>query len=156
MSLKNRYLLERAGRDQYGEPGTEGPERIISPGRTSTDEAMWALHRDLHDRLVARHGEAWVGLFKGRTKKDSWDFLFGSRGLSPTLGTFRKMASEFASCEEFLLYWLVSEKRHCLSILGIPKAEIDNEMAQYQECGRYYVTFGQSTRLFGTLDNRLC
>ena len=154
MSMTTRYLLQRSGRDQFGIGGNTGAATIPSPAPTDHDDAMWKLHRDLHDDLVRRHGPAWLTQFAGLTKKAAWIALTGGEGSSPGLSTFRKMAGEYASFEEFLLYWLVSNKRNGLERLGLTQADIDAEMKKYVECGRYFVTYGAGRRTFGTNTGR--
>lgn len=107
---------------------------------------MIARHRDLNDAFVSKHGASWLAQFKGLSQTETWKLVF-PRG-RPALSTFRSPAREFASFEEFVLFLLLSNKRRSLSALGYSTAEISSTMAQFAECGRYFVSYGKSSRTF--------
>jgi hypothetical protein len=150
MSMKNDYLLRRSGRNQYGDAGTPEANMLNRVGRTTHDEAMWGLHRQLHKQLVERYGSRWLGLFAGKSKKAAWRDFSAGTGRAPALTTFYKQATEYATFDEYLLYLMVSDIRLCLDMLGVPQAEINSELIKYAECGRYHVNYGTGTRIFGT------
>ncbi len=64
------------------------------------------------------------------------------------------MVKEFDSYESFLLYWLLTDKRFGLTLLEVPVVDIDAEMAKYQDCGTYKVSYGGSSRISQAKDWR--
>lgn len=152
MSRSTDQLLWRNGRNQFGDPG-EGRARPVTV-RTATDDAMWALHAELNDQLVERFGAQWLARYAGKARRQVWEDFRRGHWERYALSTFSKMVKEFNSYDSFLLYWLLTDKRFGLTLLDVPGPEIDAEMAKYEECGRYMVSYGGSHRKFETKDWR--
>lgn len=148
--MKNTYLLHRSGRNQFGDPGdSELPRYEPSPEQRALDEQLRVRHLELNDAFVVKHGETWRSLFSGLSKKDTWQKLYPRGG--PALSTFRANSREFSTFEEFLNFLLLSNKRWSLSILGYSKSVIEEILSEFKECGRYYVSYGKSNRMFGSI-----
>ena len=150
MSMKNRYLLHRSGRNQFGDPG-DGPLPCYepSPEAKARDEKLRARHIELNDVFVSKHGATWLAMFSGLSRKDAWEKLYPYG--RPALSTFRVHARGFATFQAFLLFLLLSNKRSSLALLGYPKAAIEEMLSEFGECGRYYVSYGKSQRTFGSI-----
>jgi hypothetical protein len=147
MSLKNRYLLHRSGRNQFGDPGQpQLPRYKASPTERKRDNHLIARHRARNRAFVAKYGVSWLALFDGLSREAAWKQIYPHG--RPALSTFRSRAREFASFNDFLVFVLVSQKRAALRTLGHSAAAIDKAMAPFSECGRYFVTYGQSRRTF--------
>ncbi|MFC3110857.1 hypothetical protein ACFOFO_23375 [Undibacterium arcticum] len=147
--MKNNYLLRRNGRNQFDDREDRLlPSNMERPAPTDRDRAMWVMHREFNEAVVREHGAAWLSSFAGMSKKDVWSKLC-PRG-TPALSTFRSMAREYASFDEFMFFWMVSNKRQSLALLGVPTVDINEIMERFTECGRYYVAYGQGKRIFGT------
>jgi len=152
MSRAKDALMWRNGRNQFGDPGESGARPVAV--RTASDDAMRALHLDLNDQLVERFGAQWLARYAGKARREVWeDFRRGHRERY-ALSTFSKIVKEFISYDAFLLYWLLTDKRFGLTVLDVPVPEIDAEMARYEHCGRYMVSYGGSNRIFETKDWR--
>lgn len=150
MSMKNRYLLHRSGRNQFGDPG-EGPlpRYEQSPEDKARDERLRARHIELNNVFVSKHGDTWLAMFSGLSQKDAWEklYLHGR----PALSTFRTHSREFETFQEFLLFLLLSSKKSSLTLLGYSKVAIEEMLLEFSECGRYYVSYGKSQRTFGSI-----
>jgi len=149
--MKNRVLLHRTGRNQFGDYGDAPlPEYVPSPAEEERAKRMVDEHRRLNDDFVARYREPWLHLFADKkSKKEAWAVAcpYGT----PALSTFRTKARAFPSFDAFLLYWLVHNKRMSLRLLGHDPTSIDKELRIFDECGRYFVTYGASTDAFGSM-----
>lgn len=152
MSRATDFLLSRNGRDQFGNPGNSALRPAVS--RTAHDDAMWALHASLHEQLVEHFGAAWLTRHAGKSRREVLADLTRGHDSVCALSTFNKMVREFESYDAFLPYWLLTDKRYSLTLLDVPVAEIDAEMAKYDECGRFMVSYGGSSRIFQTNDWR--
>jgi hypothetical protein len=149
MSRKNDYLLRRSGRNQFGDPG-DPPTAPYQPSAASVarDKQMFALHQQQTAEFVSCHREAWLPLFGSLSRREVWMKLY-PRG-KPAFSTFGVMVRECGSLEEFILWWLASRKTEALRILGFTATEARGELEIFSECGRYYVSYGKSARIFGT------
>ncbi len=149
MSQKTSRLLHRSGRNQFGDPG-DPPLPLYEPSARSLarDKEMISLHRTLNDEFIQAHGARWLKLLSGLSKAQVWSKLhpYGK----PTLGTFYSMARESNTFEQFLLWWLVSNKTQALRHLGHEDLFVREQLRAFSECGRYYVTYGSCSRTFGT------
>ena len=149
MSLKTSRLLHRSGRNQFGDPGDPPlPLYQQSPESLAYDNRMIGAHRALNDIFAQTHRQRWLTLFAGASKRDAWIKLhpYGK----PALGTFYSMARECGSFEDFLTWWLVCHKHQALRLLGYDTSSIHEHLLKFAECGRYYVTYGNCARTFGT------
>jgi hypothetical protein len=148
MSMKTNYLLQKSGRNQFGDPG----DSMLPPYQTSResqahDEQMRTLHTSLNEQFISTHRSQWLGQFTGLTKKAVWQRLH-PYGLS--LSTFYAQARECASFEEFLLWWLLSKKKTALRMMDNSPQLITVQLVPFEECGRYWVRYGKSERGFST------
>lgn len=145
MSMKNRVLLHRSGRNQFGDPGEEMYERYVpSPEIQAKHDAEKQRHIDFNEKFIIEYGSDWLNLMRPLKKKQVWESLkqFGR----PSDSTLYAYARECASFEEFLYHWLLSNKRRGLRILGKSAEEIEIIMAPFKECGGWVVTYGKSSR----------
>ena len=148
MSMKNRVLLQRSGRDQFGNRGSDEFIRYEpSEEQELIDENLRTEHKRLNDLFVKMYRDEWWKLFEGFNKKEVWEKLFPYG--RPSLSAFYATVREHESLSEFLTYWLVANKRKALKIMGIKDEVIESELAKFSECGRYCVTYG-SGRMFST------
>ena len=150
MSMKTRYLLHRSGRNQFGDPG-EGPLPVYKPSakESARDERLRTLHSKLNEAFVAKHGNVWLNMFSGLSHKDVWGKLYPHG--RPALSTFRLHAREFSTFQEYLFFLLLSNKKLSLKLLGYPKETIEEMLTEFDECGRYFVSYGKNKRTFGTI-----
>jgi hypothetical protein len=147
VSAKTRYLLNRSGRNEFGDPCAPPlPRYKPTAEQLKRDDKLIARHRALNEAFVAKHGPAWLARFEKLPQADAWKRIYPHG--RPALSTFRSRAREFASFEEFLLFVLLSEKKRSLSALGYSSAQMRSEMAQFADCGRYFVSYGNSRRTF--------
>lgn len=149
MSHKTSHLLHRSGRNQFGDPGDPPlPPYEPSAEQLARDKEMVTLHRALNEKFVQAHKARWLELFSGLSKAQAWSKLhpYGK----PALGTFYSMAREFNTFEQFLLWWLVSNKTQALRRLGHEDSSIHEQLRTFSDCGRYHVTYGSCARIFGT------
>ncbi|MCL4215395.1 MAG: hypothetical protein KJ052_00085 [Candidatus Hydrogenedentes bacterium] len=150
MSFKNRVLLHRTGRSQFGDPGQPPLAPYVpSAKEKAREQEMRALHKTLNAAFIKEHGQTWLAAFDGLAKREAWAKLYPDG--RPALSTFLTHGREFASFEDYLLFRLVGNKRKSLVLLGHSKADIDAAMSKFAECGRYYVSWGKSRRTYGSL-----
>jgi hypothetical protein len=107
---------------------------------------MIAQHRAKNLAFVAKYSASWLAGFDRLSRQEAWKRIYPHG--RPALSTFYARVREFASFHEFLLFVLVSDKRTALVTLGYSAVAIDRAMAQFSECGRYFVTYGKSHRTF--------
>ncbi len=140
MSMKNRVLLHRTGRDQYGNKGS-APLPTYKPSQEDEKRTskMRALHVKLNGDFIQEHGTQWLALFKGMSKKAIWSFLFPYQ--KPSLATFYSHSREYATLEEYLNFLLVHNKHWSLSKLGYEQEHIKTSLKPFKECGRYMVSY---------------
>jgi hypothetical protein len=145
MSMKNRSLLHRTGRDQYGNKG-DAPLPTYKPSEKDVKRTneMQALHIRLNEEFIIRYGTQWLALFDGMVKKEIWSFLHPHK--KPSLGTFYSHSRLHASLEDYLNYLLVQNKYWSLLKLGYKQDDIKIILKPFSECGRYMVSYkGGST-----------
>lgn len=150
MSMKNRVLLKRSGRDQFGNKGnTESVRYESSEEQKAIDTKQKEEHKKLNDLFVKKYRDDWQKLFRGLNKKEVWSKIapYGK----PSLNTFYTYAREHESFSEFLTYWLVANKRKAMILMNVTEDVIKAELSKYKDCGRYCVTYGTG-RMFGTND----
>jgi hypothetical protein len=145
MSIKNRVLLHRSGRNQFGDSGEAVYESYVpSPELQANHDAEKQRHIELNEEFINRHGFEWINIMRSRSKKQVFESLkqFGR----PSDSALYSYVRECASFEEFLHHWLLSNKRRGLHMLGKSKEEIEVVMAPFKECGGWVVTYGKSSR----------
>ena len=148
MSMKNRVLLQRGGRDQFGNRGDSDFIRYEpSEAQKTIDVDLAKEHKRLNELFVNSYNQDWQELFQGFSKNKIWSMLcpYGR----PALSTFYSSIREHETLNSFLAYWLVANKRASMKILGLSEECISLELSKYKECGRYYVKYGEG-RIFGT------
>ncbi|MCK5385072.1 MAG: hypothetical protein KAJ29_05795 [Alphaproteobacteria bacterium] len=148
MSMKNRVLLQKSGRDQFGNRGSSEFIRCeLSEEQKLIDEKLKEEHKKLNDLFVKTYNEEWLKLFEGFNKKGAWEKLcpYGK----PSLSAFYASVRGHKSFSQFLTYWLVVNKREAMEMICVTEEGIKSELSKYNKCGRYYVTYG-SGRMFGT------
>jgi len=151
MSMKNRYLLSRNGRNQFGDPG-EGvmPRYLPSPEEEAQNEDLREEHRQRNNQFLNKHRDWWLAKFaNAKTMKAAWSIACHHG--RPSYSTFCKECKEFSSLEEYLCYLLLSQKRRILYASGFSREEVASEMKEFKECGRYLVSYGSSQRTFGSI-----
>ena len=137
MSMKNSILLQRNGRDQYGNKGSTD---FIKPLPISeSDEKLKEQHALLNDMFLEKHSYSWLSKFSGMAKKDVYKVFHYGR--NPALSTFLKHAREFENFDTYLCYLLIRNKKSSLKILGLSEQEIKAELLPFEECGRYMVSY---------------
>jgi hypothetical protein len=140
MSMKNRVLLHRTGRDQYGNKGDAPlPKYVPSESAVKRINEMYSLHVKLNDEFIDEYGIQWLSLFDGMTKKEICSFLY-PRG-KPSLSTFYSHSKDYALLEDYLNYLLVSTKWWSLSKLGHDRDHRRKILKPFEECGRYMVSY---------------
>jgi hypothetical protein len=125
MSMADRYLLYRAGRDQFGDRNPDSTiERYMAQRQrwSKTDKEAMERQRERNCKFLSQYRGRWLGLFTGKSKKDAWKLLYPDG--KPALSTFNRHAARFASLEEFLLRSLVDSKWLALLTLGYSRKEI--------------------------------
>lgn len=148
MSMKNRVLLHRTGRDQYGNKGDAPlPSHVQSENAAKQMDGMRTLHARLNEGFIEEYGKQWRSLFDGMTKNKIWEFLYPHK--KPSLGTFYNHSREYESLTDFLNYLLIQDKRWSLSILGHDREYINKALSPFHECGRYFVNY-KGGKSFGT------
>lgn len=148
MSMKNMVLLQRSGRDQFGNKGSfELIQYEPSEELKIIDSKHEADHKKLNDLFVKAYKNEWLKLFEGFNKKETWQKLcpYGK----PSLSAFYAAIREHDSMIQFLAYWLVANKHKAMQLMSLTEEEIKSELSKFNECGCYYVTYG-SGRMFGT------
>ncbi|MDO6421542.1 hypothetical protein [Saccharophagus degradans] len=148
MSMKNRVLLQRSGRDQFGNKGdSELIQYEPNEEQKIIDSKHVEEHKKLNDLFVKAHNNEWLKLFEGFNKKETWKKLcpYGK----PSLSAFYAAVREHDTMIQFLTYWLVANKHKAMQLMNLAEDEIKSELSKFNECGRYYVTYG-SGRMFGT------
>ena len=150
MSLKTRILLHRTGRNEFGDPG-QAPLPKYRPSRVEEkrNRTERARHEALNNEFARRYGKAWLGMFSGQSKAEAWRKLCPHG--RPALSTFLAEGRRFQSFERYLLFLLVSNKRRSLALLGVARPLLEKEMKAFAECGRYFVSFDGSRRMFSSL-----
>lgn len=148
MSMKNRVLLHRTGRDQFGNKGEPPlPSYTPSDEENRRTDQMRKLHIELNEKFISEYGDKWLSLFEGMSKKAIWLFLYPNK--KPALGTFYSHSRIHATLEEYLNYLLVQNKYWSLSRLGYNRNQIKKILKPFSECGRYYVSY-KGGASFGT------
>lgn len=137
MSMKNNYLLQRSGRDQFGNKGDANS--IRPPKGNSKDNLHTEQHKKLNEDFLGKFSARWLKMFNGLTRKDIHKKLFPHG--SPALSTFRKHSRDFEVFEDYMLFLLLKDKRKCLSLIDVKKEEIETEISKFDGCGRYGVTY---------------
>ncbi len=146
--MKNRVLLQRSGRDQFGNKGNSEFIRYEpSEEQKAIDAKFEEEHKKLNDLFVQKYNNEWLKLFEGFNKRQVWEKV--SPYGRPSLSTFYASAREHESFNHFLTYWLVANKRKAMKLMGHSEEQIKSELSKFSECGRYYVTYGAG-RMFGT------
>lgn len=137
MSMKNRILLQRNGRDQFGNKGSSNIVQSLPP--SENDEKLRKEHALLNEVFLNKHSSNWLKLFSGHSKKDVYKILYPYG--RPALSTFLKHARQFESFEVFLSYLLISDKKRGLKKLDFTEQDIKSELLPFQECGHYMVAY---------------
>ena len=140
MSMKNRVLLHRAGRDQYGNKGN----KLLPTYKPSRDDhkrtsEMRMQHLKMNDDFIQKHGNQWITRFKGMSKKSTWSLLYPNK--KPSLATFYSHSRGYATLEDYLIFLLVHHKQWSLSKLGYKRDQIKVILMPFKECGRYMVSY---------------
>ncbi|HVS53708.1 MAG TPA: hypothetical protein VHD62_15235 [Opitutaceae bacterium] len=131
--MKTHILLQRAGRDQFGD--SSGDYTFYrSPGLSRKERT------DHHAAVMAFHNQywkPWQSFCADKTSKQVWLALC-PRG-SPAFSTFEKQRRAFVSFEEFLRYALVLYRWHALAAMGISDEKRRAILARYEVLSRYYL-----------------
>jgi len=140
MSMKNRVLLHRTGRDQYGNKGS-APLSTYKPSQEDEKRTnkMRVLHVKLNDNFIQKHSTQWLSLFKDMSKKSIWSLLYPYK--KPSLATFYSHSRKYATLEEYLNFLLVHNKHWSLLKLGYEREHIRTILKPFKECGQYMVSY---------------
>lgn len=125
MSMADRYLLYRAGRDQFGDRNPDpAVERYTAQRRrwSKADKEEMECQRSRNREFLSQYRDRWLGLFAGKSRRDAWSLLYPTG--RPALSTFNRHAARYASFEEFLLRTLVDSKWLALLTLGYSRKQI--------------------------------
>jgi len=131
MSMKTRILLQRAGRDQFGDTG-DATEYYRSPGLSRREKVEY------HDAVAAflnAQWPAWERFCAGKSSREIWAAMF-TRG-KPAFSTFEKIRRAFISLPEFLKYALVLYRWHALMAMGHSHAAARTILSKYEALSRY-------------------
>ncbi len=140
MSTKNTVLLHRSGRDQFGNKGSAPlPNYVPSENDVKRTNEMRALHIHLNEQFIAEYGKQWIAQYEGMKKKEIWSLLYPHG--RPSLNTFYSHSGKYESLEDYLNYLLVQNKYWSLSKLGYDRDHIKKRLIQFQDCGRYMVSY---------------
>ena len=112
MSRKNDYLLQHAGRDQFGDPGGSNMPATL---RDLTQQQYAAAHA-ANRRFAEEFGAAWAVFTAGKTSREIWEAMF-DRGV-PAFSTFEKQRRAFLTPQDHHAYVLVLWKFRALMALG--------------------------------------
>lgn len=131
MSMKTHILLQRNGRDQFGDPG-DPPTHYQAPG---LDRRERKEYHDAVDAFFRAHGPAWQRFCTGKTSREIWTAMF-PRG-KPAFSTFEKIRRAFVSLPEFLKYALVLHRWRALMAMGHSHDRARKILARYEALSRY-------------------
>ena len=124
MSLKNDYLLYRAGRDQFGDYNDGGAH--YTP-RLNRNEVA-AYHRAIAE-FFSKYWQRWEKFCYGKTPREVWAMMFPYG--EPALSTFDKIRRAFVSNEEFLKYALVLYRCQSLMAMGSTLPAAKKALSKY-------------------------
>lgn len=134
MSLKTRILLQRGGRDQFGDPPDEGfvyvAPKLSREERAEFHEAVAAFYND--------HWPAWSRFCEGKTAREIWTVMFHPHG-KPAFSTFEKQRRAFASLTEYLKYALVLYRWRALMAMGRSHEVAKRIISKYPALSRYVI-----------------
>src|SRR6266498_2312098 len=120
MRMANRYLLYRAGRDQFGDTNRDPAiESYIYRDKdvvSAYEKKRIAWCRKLDKEFKKQYAPQWLGKFHGKTKKEAWADLYPNQ--KPSISTFYTKSSAFRSLDEYLLHILLTDKWLALINLG--------------------------------------
>lgn len=133
MSMKTRILLQRSGRDQFGDAG-EGYITYQPAGLSSREKAEY--HAAV-DAFFERYWPKWQKFCGGMASRDVWACLF-PRG-KPALATFEKQRRAFVSLDEFLKYALVLYRWYALRAMGYSDTGTRTILERYEALGRFCI-----------------
>ena len=100
MSMKNRVLLHKAGRDQYGNKGSP-PLPTYNPSQKDEERTikMRSLHVNRNKDFIQTYSAQWLPLFKGMSIKAMWEFLHPNK--RPSYSTFYKRSKDYGALDAY-------------------------------------------------------
>lgn len=131
MSMKTRILLQRAGRDQFGDSG-DAIEDYQSPALSSDEKEEY--HAAVRSFFEAQW-PAWQRFCEGKSSCEIWRAMF-RRG-KPAFSTFEKQRRAFTSLAEFLKYAMVLYRWYALAAMGHSHDASRKILGRYEALGRY-------------------
>lgn len=131
--MKTHLLLQRAGRDQFGDAG-EGYTFYRPAGLSQQEKAEY--HRAV-DAFFEQHWPKWQQFCADKKSHDVWLALF--RHNKPAFSTFEKQRRAFVSLDEFLKYVLVLYRWYALAALGHSHAAARKILDGHPALSRYCI-----------------
>lgn len=133
MSMKTRILLQRAGRDQFGDPG-DATEHYRSSRLSRREKDKY--HTEVRSFFEA-YWSAWHHFCEGKSSREVWAAMFLHS--KPAFSTFEKQRRAFVSLPEFLKYTLVLYRWYALAAMGHSHDASRTILDRYEALGRYCI-----------------